>query len=648
MRRSLLIGRAVSYFLFLVFAVSAAHAEERIDSFYSEITVNADATIEITETLTVTVEGNKIKRGIYRDFPTRYKDRSGNNYTVDFQVRRVLRDGSDEPYRIEPLANGSRVYFGSKDIFLAPGQYIYEFSYRTNRQIGFFQDHDELYWNVTGNGWDFPIGKARATVWLPQDALERVISYEGYTGLFGAKGGDYVSRIDNQGSDPRFSLAFYTTRSLAPAEGLTISVSWPKGYVAEPDIKEKINYFLRDNRVIAFGLLGLAVVLGYYLLIWNRYGRDPQKGTIIPLFSPPDRLSPQEIRYISKMEYDKKAFTACLVNLAVKGALNIAEEGEYILTKTNANGSDLDETELAVMQALFASSNSIVMNTGNHLLIRKAMDILRFAMAKKATSNYFLTNRVYLIPGIILSALLIAAAIIARPGYQQFLGVFMVMWLSIWSIGVIALLVHITALWRRVLTAGSARALSLGGAITGSLFAAPFLAAEIFGIGVLTYAVTPALMAVIVGLGIINYTFYRLLPAPTILGRAVMDKIEGFKMFLEATEKDRLKVLSFQKKTPELYERFLPYALALDVEDAWTAQFTDVLRRASAEGEQYHPAWYSGNWHDSRGIVGFGSMLGKSFSNSVSAASVAPGSSSGSGGGGSSGGGGGGGGGGGW
>ena len=114
----------------------------------------------VTETIKVHAEGNKIKRGIYRDFPTDYEDKYGNNIRILFEVKEVLRNGLREPYHTERQSNGIRVYFGSSSYFLSPGDYTYAITYKTNRQIGYFDEHDELYWNVTGNGWDFDIEKS--------------------------------------------------------------------------------------------------------------------------------------------------------------------------------------------------------------------------------------------------------------------------------------------------------------------------------------------------------------------------------------------------------------------------------------------------------------------------------------------------------
>ena len=179
------------------------------------------------------------------------------------------------------------------------------------------------------------------------------------------------------------------------------------------------------------------------------------------------------------------------------------------------------------------------------------------------------------------------------------------------------------------------------------LFALPFFGGEIAGLVFFAVATSPsaaALLLLIVG---VNIFFFQVLRAPTLKGRRLMDRVEGFRAFLEATGQDRMDRLNPPEKTPALFERLLPYALALEVENRWCEQFTDVLARSSAGGE-YRPVWYSGGRTGSFSPGLMASSLGASLASAVSSSSSPPGSSSGSGGGGSSGGGGGGGGGGGW
>jgi uncharacterized membrane protein YgcG len=146
-------------------------------------------------------------------------------------------------------------------------------------------------------------------------------------------------------------------------------------------------------------------------------------------------------------------------------------------------------------------------------------------------------------------------------------------------------------------------------------------------------------------LGPVALVSFRCLQAPTVAGRAVMDRIEGFRQYLGVAEEDRLNALNPPDKTPELFERFLPYAIALDVEVAWATRFAAVLATAGAAAAV--GAWYQG--HDwANDPIGFTHDLGGALSQTISSASSPPGSGGGSDGGGSSGGGGGGGGGSGW
>ena len=126
-------------------------AIERIRLFQSDVTVMPSGTLTVTETITVVAEGNQIKRGIYRDFPPEYRDHDNRKHRVGFQLLNVTRDGRPEAHHTEKLSNGVRIYIGQHDRFLPPGEYRYTLTYQTDRQLGFFADHDELYWNATGN-----------------------------------------------------------------------------------------------------------------------------------------------------------------------------------------------------------------------------------------------------------------------------------------------------------------------------------------------------------------------------------------------------------------------------------------------------------------------------------------------------------------
>ncbi|HET9701954.1 MAG TPA: DUF2207 domain-containing protein, partial [Burkholderiales bacterium] len=170
-----------------VLAFPAAAAEVILD-YHSDIRVLADASLVVEETIRVRAEGDSIKRGIYRDFPTVYPTPLGGRTRVEFVVMEASRDGQPEPWHTENLQNGVRVYLGRKEVPLEPGEYTYSITYGTSRQLGFFDTHDELYWNVTGNEWAFPILRASARVALPRSVGANDLKLEAYTGRQGDKG----------------------------------------------------------------------------------------------------------------------------------------------------------------------------------------------------------------------------------------------------------------------------------------------------------------------------------------------------------------------------------------------------------------------------------------------------------------------------
>ena len=548
---------------------ACAQAAEEILDYRSDIVIAEDASMTVTETIEVRAEGDQIRRGIFRDFPTDYKDRFGNSYKVDFQVQEVSRDGNPEPWRAERRANGVRVYIGDKDRSLDPGRHSYQIRYRTTRQLGFFPDHDELYWNVTGNGWVFPILNASATVRLPPEVPLKEVGIVGYTGSLGSTVRNAVAGVSDAGAWIK------TTTRLGRAEGLTVVVSWPKGFVTEPSRGDRLRFLLADNLGLLLALAGLIGVLGYLSSIWSRYGRDPRPGVIFPQYEPPPGISPASARFINRMSYDDEAFTAAVINLAVKGHLGIVEQDEvYILTHSRGTQA-LAAGEQALLDELFSEGLRVELKRENHTAIGKARKAHARALRRDFQKLYFVTNSPLLLPSGVALAVL-----------------------------------------------------AVGLLVTGNM--------------------TPMAIAVMLIAVVAHVVFYFLLRAPTPAGRRLMDRLDGFRMYLEVAEKDDLELRNPPQKTPALFERYLPYALALGVEQAWARQFTQVFAGIEpGTTTAYRPAWYGGRFDAGR-LDRFTSSVGSALTSAISSAATPPGSSSGSGGGGFSGGGGGGGGGGGW
>ncbi|CAN0500196.1 unnamed protein product, partial [Phaeothamnion confervicola] len=174
------------------------------------------------------------------------------------------------------------------------GPHSYVIKYRTTRQIGFFAEFDELYWNATGTGWTMPIEMAEARITLPENAPFKQTAF--YTGPQGARDKDATIVTQDGGT-----IVFRTTKQLAAKNGLTVAAGWEKGLIAAPSSIDRAGSWLGDNLPLATTILGLALLLGYYAYAWRNVGRDPRAGTIVPLFGPPKGMSAAAVRYVSQM-----------------------------------------------------------------------------------------------------------------------------------------------------------------------------------------------------------------------------------------------------------------------------------------------------------------------------------------------------------
>lgn len=607
----------------LIFGTRAtAQNGERITDFKSDITVLPNADLTIRETIEVEVQNRQIIHGLLRDFPTDYRDRLGNAYRVGFSVQSVNRDGVPETYRIETLANGKRIRIGKRSVILPVGRHVFEITYRTTRQIGFFEDHDELYWNVTGTGWLFPIDHVEAVFHLPSKVDSTAIKLDGYTGAQGATDKNFKSTV---AADQPTAL-FETTKPLREAEGLTVVVGWPKGYVSKPSAAARIGYLLHDNPASVRMLVGLLAVTGYFLIAWILVGRDPARGTVIPRFHPPQGLSPAACRFVHRMGFDNKCFTAALINLAVKGVLKIKEYETGVVSVIKRHPSEISVSpgEAALYRKMMPYEESLALTQVNHYPIHEAIDALKEALEEEFERHYFLTNRGWFIPGIILAG---AFAVYGLLGLRQTPLAFMIAFVVSVLGGALGFTLYKTL--KR-----SVSILRLVGTALGILVIGVFLV-FISGVGhLLTTGVIPVFFLTLLALtALVSLWFYELLKRPTIHGRRTMDEVEGFRMYLKTAEEDRLADLHPPEKTPQLFEQYLPYALALGVENEWAESFSQMIIAAANDPGQsisYSPTWYSGTHHytcfDPCSIT---SSLGSSLTTSIASASTPPGSSSG-------------------
>ncbi len=219
--------RLLRFFLTVALALGVATiaaAQEEIRRFAVEIEVEQDGDIVVTETIVVNVEGREIRRGIFRDFPAYYLDEDDRGrLPYRYDVLSVQRDGAREPYERERDGNAVRLRIGDPDRFLEYREHVYEIRYRVKNQIRYFEDYDELYWEVTGVYWQFPILEASASIVFPPGL--NIVGMDSFTGAFGATGRDAAYQREGN------AHVFKTTAPLAAREGLGVSMRFEKGLI---------------------------------------------------------------------------------------------------------------------------------------------------------------------------------------------------------------------------------------------------------------------------------------------------------------------------------------------------------------------------------------------------------------------------------
>ena len=525
LRRYIKLSIVIVTNLMLSLPISAA---ERILDFHSHVRVFENSAMEVTETIRVRAEGRQIRQGIYRNFSTKHTDRFGNQFTLRFDLKRVTRDGQTESFHVQQQDHGIRLIVGEQDAWLSPGEYTYTITYRINRQIDFIEDHDELYWNVTGNAWAFPIDHASAKVFVPSTIPVESIGVAAYTGTADSQGQDYLARINADGS-----AEFDTTQKLAPYEGLTIVTSWPSGYVAAPSKAQQFSYFLSDNRNLAWGLTGLVLLLVYYLLSWLVVGRDPEAGTVTPQYLPPQGFSPASMRFIDRMDYDHKTFAAAIVNLAIKGHLTIAEQCDAVALRKSRRSPKTKPApgEPELIKMLFAYGDEVTLEQSSHQTISDAIKAHKRSLKRDYQRLYFMTNSVYHMPGLLITLGLIIASVTLLPGSEHKI-----------TAGLLAsCLAGLSLAWvvflRRTWIAWNSK--SPSNTITTSSYALLLLVGVSMGGWALTEITGPGMVLVLIIAIAINIIFYYLLRAPTLAGRKLLEKIRRISPLSKCGEKRR-------------------------------------------------------------------------------------------------------------
>ncbi|MFA6587632.1 MAG: DUF2207 domain-containing protein [Patescibacteria group bacterium] len=517
----------ISSFLFIFPLV--AHQQvtsEQVDVFKAKIEIQSDTTVKVQETILYNF-GSSERHGIYRNIPYVY-NRKGAKYTLRVMIQSV-KDENGRDYKFTQSRSGGmfEIKIGDSKTYVS-GEKTYVIEYTVNRAINYFEQQDEFYWNVTGNGWEVPIQSASAEVTLPNNAAPKeIICYTGQTGS------TLTNCTKNIKAD---KSAEFIAQSLLAFQGLTIDVAIKKGVLAKPTGFESAKFFLIDNWYFVIPIL---VWLCLHWL-WLKKGKDPKgRGTIVPQYEPPLNLMPGELGTLWDEKADSKEVSATIINLAVKGYLKIKDLGnknyEFIRLKEDTNQSNPIEKQ--VMDALFKEAGSA-----------------------KSVELKSLKNKFYL------DLTLITKALYESMASEGFF---------------------------------SANPQTVKGKYIGIGFGVCMFGFMIVQIQSSFFVVSAFLAFILSGILFIIYGSF--MPQKTIKGAETQEEIKGFRWFLSVTETERLKFHNAPAKKPEQFEKFLPYAMVLEVEKEWAKQFEGMMLS--------QPGWYEGQPGAVFNAVYFGSIM---------------------------------------
>jgi uncharacterized short protein YbdD (DUF466 family) len=521
--RQLLGGAAL--FAAMVFPLTApavAARQLKIQKFSAEIFVQSDAALDVTETIEANFIGSW--HGLYRTIPVEYATPQGFNYTL-FVRFEGANDSAGQPLKVE--SSRDRHYLKWK-IYVDDANDAVRtivLRYRVSNGLKFFEDHDELYWNVTGDEWDVPVENASAQILLPPGVTG--IRALNFTGAYGsrAQDADVVTSANSVNVSMLRPLAFH--------EGLTVVVGWDKGFVKEPGTSELVSEFLESNWPV---FVPVPVFL-FMFWLWYTRGRDPRAGPITVQYAPPDGMTPAEAGTLVDEDAAMRDITATIVDLAVRGYLVIEEKDKDHMLGLYSNKEYVFHMKKKVPEWQGLKPHELILLAGIFA------DGAETDVELSALQNQFYKN----LPGIkdgIFDALMERGDFQHRPDYVRngFMGGGI-------AIGVLLFII------------GNALAQKMG------MAQAPFVIAAFIS------------AAIVIGFG-------WFMPARTAAGAKALAGVLGFEDFLTHVEADRMDRIS---QTPETFEKFLPFAMALGIEKKWVGAFRNIYTQP--------PSWYQGDMY---------------------------------------------------
>ncbi len=558
-----------------------------IPYYFSRIEVLANDTISVSETIQRVVDPSEEDfTGIDRLFPKYHADRSGKKHRTDLTVLSAEIDGKPVDAALKPDKFGVRIAMhGDKP--LAPGVHVFTLTYLFADKIAEFDNtagdsrsFKELIWNVTGQHWDIPVTRAGAIVIYPRGA--KIFSRSALTGDMRQPQHDVRIKRDSE-NDTAFTLTY----PLAPFEGLILITNWAESDAA-PVYNATLDRFLREHGTALTAFLAFLFVCSYYLATWISLKKNQVPASTQALSVKKDDLNPAVVYYARCRQTVPKTLFVLLLDMAGKGFLSFEQNSQKQLTliKQTDSTKSLSALEKTVAKKLFPKEETAFkMTAANALRLTRLLQTLDGKMKREYKSKFVTFQQTYFWFGILMAAISVVTVASLSPfalttGITAFIAVACFVPLYFSGEKLFSLLKRgVFSNNRRALTVPTLTALAF---LAGLSQALHWYAVETTWVTAVWFAAALICIAV----------FYSLLQSPSLLGKTLAENLEGYKIYLSSQDDTLLATMrNADRKIKTLYNKHLPFAVALDVDRLWTKRFS-----AFANGNaKLAPDWYAGN-----------------------------------------------------
>jgi hypothetical protein len=544
-----------------------------ITLFRTDVTVIADGSLEVNELIVVNNASSYYPHGFRRNLPISAEDRWDPRYVGEYKSDNGIRVnilGVTEDRKPVSYKQGSgygypQLLIGEQGVPLDSGKHHFVIHYMVDFAMKLAGSRDTFYWNAIGHGHEDPIEEEILSVRLPSGVPEKSIEIEPRVGGRGVsrprQSETALVRLDH-GNGP----IVYRATKVGPRQSLSLAITWPSGYVRTT----KLDSLRRD-----MWLLGApAALFLYYLIAWFWIGREPKPGNVITRYEPPDGMSPAAARFLYSGTTDGRSFAAVIAQLAVRGCIRVESVGgKYKLSRLmsdRATDESLAPEERTILGLLFEDAPVIElsgsMDQTNSAQNSRYIANIHQDLASQLGGKFLTRHAGITALGVLATFAMALPLALTAHGRDATGAFFFTVWVLFCGL-MLGMMIELsfTPAWKSAMKTRTGWIKMLPG----------FAAIAVFGGAIvlmlknLAVGVSLSFSLMVVAFLLVNLGWGPMLKRRSALGREMLDQVAGFRQFLAKVEQDKLNRLNPSENGPQDLDKLLPYAIALEVTEAW-------------------------------------------------------------------------------